>query len=228
MSASSLINNASTESKYEIVVHTLPRFIHLPSNSRLIQDGNKPDSREVVFLDRDGVVVEDNGYLKKHAGLAINPGAAQAIKSMQQRYYNVIITNQSGVGRGYFTEVDLLNIHTELVRRLSYSGPHHPAADRHEYRLICDCRKPKPGMLIRASQEWDLPLTNSFIVGDRASDLEAGIAAGITPILVGEDPKGYVSHETPAVSNLSEAAVIILKKQANLFSDNKKVDRSNQ
>lgn len=147
-----------------------------------------------VFLDRDGTINEEVGYLSQPEQLRLIDGAAEAIKRLNQAGCKVIVvTNQAGIARGYFSETALRQIHLELEKRLRAHGahfdgiyycPHHPTAGIGVYKKVCDCRKPKPGLLERAARELQVNLRRSFVVGDKRSDLEAGHAVGCRKILV--------------------------------------------
>ena len=147
-----------------------------------------------VFLDRDGTVNIEKYYLHKIADFEFVPGAEEAILRLNKAGYKVIVvTNQSGVARGYYGLEDVDNLHGYLQERLHdigatidafYTCPHHPTADSKEFGVVCDCRKGKPGMLLSAARDLDLDLSASFLIGDKRSDIEAGFAAGCTPYLV--------------------------------------------
>lgn len=147
-----------------------------------------------VFLDRDGTINEEVNYLSRPHQLRLIAGAAEAIKRIKQAGLRaVIITNQAGVARGYFSEPALQQIHLELIKMLRaqdahvdaiYYCPHHPTAGIGVYKIDCNCRKPKPGLLERAARELNLDLRQSFIVGDKPADLKAGEAVGCRTILV--------------------------------------------
>lgn len=140
-----------------------------------------------VFLDRDGTINEEVEYLDDPEDLRLIPGAAEAIRLLNQaRVPAIVVTNQAGVGRGYFSEARVEAIHQQLTKQLAAHGarldavyycPHHPDEG-------CDCRKPNPGMLKRAAQEHGIDLGRSFAVGDKVSDLEAGRRAGCRTVLV--------------------------------------------
>lgn len=146
-------------------------------------------TRNVLFLDRDGVINVDIGYLFDPAQLEFIPGAIEAMKEAQIRGYDIIVvTNQSGVARGYYTEEDVKALHAEMSRRLETDGvkilayyycPHHPEGTVESYKQDCNCRKPKPGMLIRAIEEWNIDIDGSFLVGDKPSDVQAAEAIGM-------------------------------------------------
>jgi D-glycero-D-manno-heptose 1,7-bisphosphate phosphatase len=147
-----------------------------------------------VFLDRDGVINEEVEYLRDPGQLALIPTAAQAIRKLNQcKIPVIVVTNQAGVARGYLSETDVGIIHRALEAMLEKEGaridhfyfcPHHPTEGFPPYRVECDCRKPKPGLLTRAALDFNLDLTRSFLVGDKVSDLEAGRQAGCQLVLV--------------------------------------------
>jgi D-glycero-D-manno-heptose 1,7-bisphosphate phosphatase len=150
--------------------------------------------RPAVFLDRDGVVMEDGHYLADPALVRLIPGAAEAVAALNRAgWVIVVVTNQSGVARGLFPLETVLAVHDRLGGLLRGAGarvdgyyfcPHHPEADVAEFRVACECRKPRPGMLRRAAAELGLELSASWLVGDRVSDLGAGAAAGCRTVLV--------------------------------------------
>jgi D-glycero-D-manno-heptose 1,7-bisphosphate phosphatase len=147
-----------------------------------------------VFLDRDGVVIEDSAYIGTAERVRLVPGSAEAIAALNRAGWPiVIVTNQAGVGRGLFTEPDVDRVHRHLVALLRSHGatidafhfcPHHPEAELPRYRVACECRKPQPGMLLRAAAELDFDLAASWMIGDRITDLEAGAAVGCRTVLV--------------------------------------------
>jgi len=156
---------------------------------------NAPTLRPAVFLDRDGTVIEEVGYLSRPEQFRLLPGAAAAIRQLNERDIPVVlVTNQSGVARGKFSENDLAEIHRHLRELLAtedarldaiYYCPHHPREGQAPYRRDCVCRKPAPGMLQQAAREHGLDLAASVMIGDSLRDLEAGAAAGCkTRILV--------------------------------------------
>lgn len=151
--------------------------------------------RKAVFLDRDGVVNVDKGYVHRVEDFQFLPGAPEAIRLLNDAGYLVIVvTNQSGVARGFYTldDVRLLHDHVtaELARRGSridayYICPHHPDHGPDGRGGECLCRKPLPGMLLAAAADLSVDLSRSFMIGDKISDVEAGLAAGCSPVLVG-------------------------------------------
>ncbi len=144
------------------------------------------EPRPAAFLDRDGVLIEDAGYLADPAGIRWIPGALAAIRRLRARgYAPILATNQSGVGRGLFSQGDLDRFHAALAARLAALGaplsaiawcPHGPDE-------ACACRKPRPGMLEEAFASLPLVREGSFMVGDREGDAEAGCAAGVEGLL---------------------------------------------
>lgn len=150
--------------------------------------------RAAVFLDRDGTVIREVEYLTSPKGLRLLPGAAEAIGRLNGAGLAVVVvTNQSGIGRGLLSEKDLGDIHDALEARLARRGahldgihfcPHHPEAAVAGYRRRCRCRKPAPGMLLRAARELDLDLGRSFAIGDSERDVEAGRRVGCRTVLV--------------------------------------------
>ena len=154
--------------------------------------------KRTVFLDRDGTIVEDLDFLTDLAQLRLIPGAAQAIRELNEAgFLVVVVTNQSGVARGFLSEKTLNEIHRQLAQLLQKEGaridayyycPHHPTVGPPEYRIDCDCRKPKPGLFLRAAKDLDLDLAKSFAIGDSLRDGEAARAAGVRALLVRTGP----------------------------------------
>jgi D-glycero-D-manno-heptose 1,7-bisphosphate phosphatase len=148
-----------------------------------------PKLRPAVFLDRDGTIIEEVGYLREPSGVKLIPGAAEGVRRLNERGVAVVVvTNQAGVGRGYFPESAVNQVHAEVARQLAGAGggarwdavyycPHHPGDG-------CDCRKPGPGMFRRAAAEHGLDLKRSFVVGDKVSDVRAGALLGCRTVLV--------------------------------------------
>lgn len=151
------------------------------------------DGVAAVFLDRDGVLNEEVGHLRRVEQLRLLPSAAQAIKALKAVDIPVfVVTNQSVVARGFCTEQDVQEIHRELLRRLAADGalidhvyycPHHPEGNG-RYRIACRCRKPGPGLLYRAALDHHIDLQRSVMIGDQITDLEAGWQAGCHTLLV--------------------------------------------
>jgi D-glycero-D-manno-heptose 1,7-bisphosphate phosphatase len=146
-------------------------------------------SRKAAFIDRDGVLNEERAFVHRTEDFVFLPGAIEALKLLKGGGYRlVVITNQSGIARGLYSEADYLALTEHMRAQLAAAGvaldaveycPHLVDAPVERYRVDCDCRKPKPGMLRRASQALDIDPGASFLVGDRLSDIEAGRAAGV-------------------------------------------------
>ena len=150
--------------------------------------------KAAVFLDRDGTIIEEVGYLDNIAQLKLIPGAARAIGLFNKAGIPVImITNQSGVARGYFSESLVQNLHQRLLEILAaesayldaiYYCPHHPTAGKPPYRRKCNCRKPNPGMVEQAIEDLHLGKRRFFVVGDKNVDMELAGRTGAEGILV--------------------------------------------
>jgi D-glycero-D-manno-heptose 1,7-bisphosphate phosphatase len=155
-----------------------------------------------VFLDRDGTVNVEENYISSPDQLQLIPRAGTAIRELNKLGTRVfIITNQSGVARGYFSEAAVHDIHEALRALLKKENafvddffycPHLPGAEVERYNIVCDCRKPKPGMLLQAQQQYAVDLRRSFVVGDRCIDIAAGKAVGAGTVMVST---GYGTQE---------------------------------
>ena len=147
-----------------------------------------------VFLDRDGTLIEEVGYLSHLDRIVLYPWSIESVKLLNRAGFKVVVvTNQAGVARGLFDEDFIDEAHRFLDQKFSDGGatidkfyycPHHPEASVEAYRSECDCRKPKAGMLWKAAQELELELSHSFVIGDRLSDLRLGQAVGARSLLV--------------------------------------------
>lgn len=145
--------------------------------------------KAAAFLDRDGVINIDHGYVYRWEDFVFVPGAVDAMRRLQAAGYGlVIVTNQSGVARGYYGEAEVQRLHDALREHLASLGvalaavdycPHLPDAPVAHYALHCDCRKPAPGMILRTARVLGLDLAGSLMFGDKPSDMEAGARAGI-------------------------------------------------
>ena len=169
--------------------------------------------RPAVFFDRDNTLIVADGYLGDPAGVVLADGAADAVaRAHRLGFAVVVVSNQSGVGRGHYGEDDVRAVDARMAELLladdpaatidgHYFCPHHPVAAVEQYRRACDCRKPRPGLLLRAAAELDLDLSKSWMVGDAPRDVEAGHAAGCRAVLL-RDPSVSAS---PAASEPSDA-----------------------
>ena len=150
--------------------------------------------RPAVFLDRDGTVNEQMGYINHISRFHLLPEAGRGIKLLNDHKIPVVVvSNQSGLARGYFPKELLNQVHEKMDRLLAQEGahidglyycPHHPEAKEMQYRIDCNCRKPKTGMLLQAADEMNLDLSLSFVVGDRWSDIKCADRAGCSSVLV--------------------------------------------
>ena len=163
--------------------------------------------RPALFLDRDGVLNEDRGYVHRWSDFCWIPGAREAVAAFNARgWWVFVVTNQSGVGRGYYLEADVLALHARMEADLAAAGaridafyhcPFHPEAleDRYRHPDPPD-RKPNPGMLLRAMADWPVDAARSVMVGDKAIDLEAGQRAGVRSLLFpGGDLSAFLAAE---------------------------------
>jgi D-glycero-D-manno-heptose 1,7-bisphosphate phosphatase len=162
-------------------------------------------SRRAIFMDRDGTICEEAGYVNHLSRSRLLPGSAEAIRLANNAGYLVIVaTNQSGVARGLFDEALVQAVNRQMVARVREAGaridavyycPHHPREGAPPFRRECDCRKPLPGMLRRAAREHDIDLGASWMIGDSLVDLEAAAAAGARAVhvLTGYG-RGLVEH----------------------------------
>lgn len=151
-------------------------------------------TRRALLLDRDGTICEDVGYLTEVDRLHLLPGSAEAIAlAADAGLQCVLVTNQAGIARGLMDEARLDDVHDRLRELLASQGarldgiyycPHHPQGEVAAYRGDCDCRKPHPGLLLRARDEMGIDLEASYLVGDHLRDIEAGRAVGATTVLV--------------------------------------------
>ena len=172
-------------------------------------------TKRAVFLDRDGTMAKDVHYCRRPEDFRLFPNTAKAIKLLSEHGFKVIvITNQSGIARGYFTEEALAQIHEKMKAELAKEGawidgiyycPHHPDDN-------CNCRKPKPKLVLQAAKEHDIDLKHSFVVGDLSLDIDMGKAVGCKTILLRDSPQEDMSISPDyIVSDLLEATQLVLK-----------------
>lgn len=162
--------------------------------------------KRYVLLDRDGTIIVDKHYLHDPDGVELLPLAAEGLKRIQGMGFGlVVLSNQSGVGRGYYTEEDVHACNRRMIELLEAEGvaidgvffcPHEPEA-------ACDCRKPAPGLMLRAAEEFDFSPAQCFMVGDKTADMGVGRAVGATTILV---RTGKGAKEEPLCAELTDHA----------------------
>lgn len=162
--------------------------------------------RPAVFFDRDGTLNEELGYVGEPERFHLYSFAAEAVRLVNERGWPaILITNQAGVGRGLYTEADVERIHAVLAESLAAGGarldaiyycPHHPTKGVGAYRVVCDCRKPSPGMLRQAAREFDLDLTRSYLITDVYEEVRMAEGMGGTGVLVltGYGQRDYEQH----------------------------------
>ena len=182
---------------------------------------NKALPRAALFLDRDGVINEDVGYLYRVEQFHFLPGVLETCKQMYEAGYAlVVITNQSGIARGYYTETDFQQLTRWMTEQFNLAGaplaavyfcPHHPDFAAGEDGS-CHCRKPAPGMLLQAAAELDLDLSRSLMVGDKEDDIRAGRAAGVGYcVRIAKDPATTQTDADLCVERLAALPLSALK-----------------
>ena len=180
---------------------------------------------KAVFLDRDGTIVEDTGHLHERDKVRFLPGVDKAIRRLKKNGFKVIIvSNQAGVAKGYYTEDTVREINAYMLGLLAKQGaiidaiyycPHHAEGVVEQYRQACYCRKPNPGMLERAAADFNIDFSRSFVIGDHLTDIEAGRRVGCrTILLASEEAVNNQNEVTPRpdyiASNLYQAVQCLL------------------
>jgi len=163
-------------------------------------------SQRAVFLDRDGTINVEKNYLHRVEDFRFIPGVPDALNRLKRAgFLLIVVTNQSGVARGYFPREAVCRLHEHLQQQLRrtdvvidgfYVCPHHPTEGQDQYQIDCDCRKGFPGMLLQAARDHGIDLAGSWMIGDKLADIEAGVAAGCQSILV---RTGYGTADEPKV-----------------------------
>ncbi len=190
-------------------------------------------SARAIVMDRDGTVCDEVGYVNHASRIRLLPRSAAAIRRAREAgFKTAIVTNQAGVARGYFDEELIHRVHDRVRELLAAGGaavdaiyycPHHPDAGAPPYRADCDCRKPRPGMLLRARDELGIDLARSYLVGDSMRDIEAGHRVGATTVLVltgygrGEleyRSAGWKTRPDHVAEDLMDAVLWILAREA--------------
>ena len=186
---------------------------------------NKKNPRPAIFLDRDGVLIKDMDKNPVVENFELLEDVEDAIKKINQSgYLAIVVTNQPMIAKGFVTFSDVDDVHKKLETQLGKSGaylddiyfcPHHPdkgyEGEIPELKIVCDCRKPKPGMLLKAAQDYHIDLEKSWMIGDRETDIKAGRAAGCRTVFIGENTK-EVTADIYA-KNLNNATDFILTRK---------------
>ncbi|MFX1378920.1 MAG: D-glycero-beta-D-manno-heptose 1,7-bisphosphate 7-phosphatase [Promethearchaeota archaeon] len=178
------------------------------------------EKKKAIFLDRDGVINREVNHLSNPDDFEFIEGSIEALKILKQKgFLLIIITNQAGIARGIFTEETLIKIHDKMIARLKqdeieldeiYYCPHHP-----DFTGPCNCRKPHPGMILKAEIKYDIDLANSYFVGDTLNDIQTGKAANCKTVLVltgyGKEEQKNIGAVIPDMifKNLKEFAINI-------------------
>lgn len=204
-------------------------------NQKIWHRTNKLNSQSqipAIFLDKDGTLIENVPNNVDPQLIEMKIGAIEGLQILSKAGYKlIVITNQSGVARDYFPESALAGVEARLNEILEkadlsldgfYYCPHHPNGVIFEYAIACDCRKPKPGLILRAASEQNIDLANSWFIGDNLSDVEAGHSAGCKTILIdqGNQSQPQMSRFGIAdyiLANLSIAAQVICKHSVSNF-----------
>lgn len=145
--------------------------------------------KPAVFLDRDGVLTREQSYVCREEDMHIFPYAADCVTAIRKKgYITIVVTNQSGVARGMLLEEVLRKMNERLIVETGvdavYYCPHHPQGSIEKYRMRCDCRKPNTGMIAKAMKDFPIRMEGSYVVGDRASDIQMGKKAGMKTVLL--------------------------------------------
>jgi D-glycero-D-manno-heptose 1,7-bisphosphate phosphatase len=179
-----------------------------------------------AFIDRDGVINEERGYVHRIEDFVLLPGALRGLSALQSAGYPlVVVTNQSGIGRGLYSEADYEALTRHMTATLHAAGiqlrgvyhcPHHPSVAAPSIVIDCDCRKPHPGLLVRAARELGLDLARSVLVGDKLSDIQAGRRAGLRTCVLVRSGHALTPQEEEAADaclpGLDEAAAWIVAR----------------
>ena len=190
-----------------------PERFHQVENdykSGVVQAKNLHNKQKAIFLDRDGTINKYVGFLRNIDDFELIDGAAEAIKLINQSgYLAIVVTNQPVIARGEVTWEQLNEIHRKMETQLGKDGayldgiyicPHHPdkgfAGERQEYKIVCDCRKPKPGLLLKAAKDFNIDLSQSYMIGDDDRDVQAGLNAGCKESIKIETNKGKALLES--------------------------------
>lgn len=205
------VKDMGTPDRYQMVIRDI--------ESGLVQSKNLKNKQKAIFLDRDGTINIYKGFIRDIADIELIDGVAEAIAKINASgYLAIVVTNQPVIARGECTFAQVEEMHDKIETLLGEQGafvddifycPHHPdkgfEGERPELKIVCECRKPKPGMLLAAAEKYNIDLSKSFMIGDGMNDVEAGRAAGCKSYLLGKAEEGV-----PSFANLQEAINTIL------------------
>lgn len=190
-----------------------------PKKNAALSAGNQ--SNRALFLDRDGIINEDVNYLHRKEDFKFIPGIFDLCRTAAEHgFLLIIVTNQSGIARGYYSEDDFMKLTEWMFSEFAnqrieltklYACPHLGTADLPEYRLDCPARKPNPGMLLKAQKEFNLDLAECVFVGDKDSDMEAGTRAGIGKLFLLKSDQYETDISTPEITKVSSLKEIRTK-----------------
>lgn len=180
---------------------------------------------KAAFIDRDGVINEERNYVHRIEDFVLLPGSVKALALLRDAGYRlIVVTNQAGIARGYYDVAAMNRLHDYLCARLEeeevkldaiYFCPHHPEGIAKGFNVKCDCRKPAPGMLLQAAQDFNVDLATSVLIGDKASDIEAGKRAGVGLTIIVESGHKIDSADRLEAdlvkSDLLEAAISLTR-----------------
>jgi D-glycero-D-manno-heptose 1,7-bisphosphate phosphatase len=177
---------------------------------------------KAVFLDRDGVINVDKGYIHRWENFEFLPGAIEAMRRFEQAGFAlIVVTNQSGIARGFFSVVQYEDLTSKIRRYLTHQGvhltaiyhcPHYKDGVIEDLSIQCACRKPEPGMLLQAMHDYDLDMAQSVLVGDKIADIEAARAAGVAKAFLvapGMDDSNLVDGAESVVGSLFDCADLL-------------------
>lgn len=184
--------------------------------------------KKAIFLDKDGTLIHDMPYNVDTSLIRWNDGVFESLRLLKDRgYLLIVVSNQSGIAHGYFTEREMMIVRTKMYHDLVEAGarldgfyfcPHHPDGVVADYAKVCHCRKPAPGMILQAADDFNIDLSQSWMIGDILNDIEAGNNAGCKTILInnGNETEWITTEErTPdfTVHNIKEAVEKIFSTQ---------------
>lgn len=178
---------------------------------------------KAIFLDRDGTIIEDKNYLSNIDDINFLEGTFEGLKKLQKEYLLIIVTNQSGVAKGYFNEKKVIEINKEIESQLYTNGvkiletlycPHHKNGIIKEYSINCECRKPKTGLIEKVVKKYNIDLSNSYVIGDKDSDIQLGKNCKCKSILIRNNNYKNTIKPDFVSNNILEAANYIFNNES--------------